>query len=98
MTQDEALQHARSYTDNLTEKLAATIFEGRNMADAAPRRGYEAVAEATGTFHIAWDDLTDEQRSAIGRSIRCDIERALKLGGIVAVVATLSDGLSGVDL
>lgn len=98
MTKDEALTFAKAYTDELTEKLAAVALEGRNMAEAAPQRVYEAVAEATGTFHVAWDALTDEQRSTIRDAIHGDIERAIGVGGILWVVQVLKEGMDDVSL
>lgn len=98
MTKDEALKIAKSYTDDLTEKLASVVMEGRNMAEAAPQRVYEAVAEATGTFHVAWDALTDEQRSTIRDAVQGDIERAFSVGGVLWVVQVLKEGMDDVSL
>ncbi len=67
------------------------------MAEGAPQRVYEAVAEATGTFHVAWDALTDEQRSTIRDAIHDDIERAIGIGGIMWVVQVLKEGLDDVS-
>ena len=59
MTKDEAIT------------LVAQVVEAKmqELEERAPREAYEAIAAATGTFHLAWDNLPDAQRRDITRAI-----------------------------
>lgn len=69
MTKDEAITLAAQTVEAGQQRIAAAILKMQDLEERAPREAYEAIAAATGTFHLAWDNLTDAQRRDITRAM-----------------------------
>ena len=89
MTKDEALTLAAQTIDAAQQRIAAAILKMQELEERAPREAYEAIAAATGTFHPAWDNLTDAQRRDITRAINRHTFNIAEHAGTLKVIDAL---------
>ena len=96
MTKDEALTLAAKTVEAGQQRIAAAILKMQDLEERAPREAYEAIAAATGTFHLAWDNLTDAQRRDITRAINRHTLDIVEHAGTLKVIEALGQQLSNI--
>ena len=86
MTKDEAIT------------LVAQVVEAKmqELEERAPREAYEAIAAATGTFHLAWDNLPDAQRRDITRAINRHTFVIVELAGTLKIIDAMGRQLENI--
>ena len=98
MTKDEAKAMVEKSVGNINDRVATALMLAADVRQKTVRDVYTAIADATGTFHVAYDALPAESRTAIEAVIMGEsLEYASMLVGLDAGLKALDEALKDVD-